>query len=195
MIRRIKGLNPDALIQSEKFRNYLESFESELLRGISTMCILNIINQHGEEGTYGYQLLKDLEEQTNHMLIIEEGTLYPILRKLEKMGTQDGKIRLLESEKKSIKGRPRKYYKLTEEGVKVLHHLEGFFSKLIESLSNLMHFKIELQENLFFYCPNCSNKIDLKENNTNFCEMCGYPLQGVRERSNLTENPTTGEEN
>jgi PadR family transcriptional regulator len=190
MIRRIKGLNPDALIQSEKFRNYLESVESELLRGISTICILNVINHYGKEGTYGYQLLKDLEERTNQMLIIEEGTLYPILRKLEKMGTKDGKIQLLESEKKSIGGRSRKYYKLTEEGVKILHHLEGFFSKLIESLSNLMNFNIELQENNFFFCPNCSNKIDLSHNDSNFCEMCGYPLQEVKNKGKTSKQAT-----
>ncbi len=76
MIKKVKGMDTE-------FQEYASKFESEINRGTSTLSILSIINQYGETGVHGYQISKDLLEQTHNMLIIEEGTLYPILRKLE----------------------------------------------------------------------------------------------------------------
>ena len=103
MLKKIKSFHPQALIGDDHFRTYVESFESELLRGISTVAVLQIIKRYPNEGIYGYQLLKELEEETNNVLIIEEGTLYPLLRKMEKDG-------LLVSTKKQLSGRSRNYY-------------------------------------------------------------------------------------
>jgi DNA-binding PadR family transcriptional regulator len=63
--------------------DYASKYESEINRGISTLCILAIINQNGDEGVHGYQISNDLREQTKEILIIEEDTLYPFLRKFE----------------------------------------------------------------------------------------------------------------
>ncbi|MCG3216831.1 MAG: helix-turn-helix transcriptional regulator [Candidatus Heimdallarchaeota archaeon] len=172
MFRNIKTYRPEALIGSEQFRTYVESFESELLRGISTLSALAIIQRFPDEGIYGYQLLKELEKETQKILVIEEGTLYPMLRKLERDG-------LLTSEKKHLGGRPRKYYKLTDEGSKLSDHMVGFFSKLLEAISSLMEFKIELPEKKFVYCPNCANKIDLQDKDYKFCNICGLNIEGL----------------
>jgi len=43
IIKRVKELGPTALIAKESFRNFVEKFESEINRGISTLCILSII--------------------------------------------------------------------------------------------------------------------------------------------------------
>ncbi|MCG3260645.1 MAG: helix-turn-helix transcriptional regulator, partial [Candidatus Heimdallarchaeota archaeon] len=77
MFRNIKTYREGALIEDEQIKSYVESFESELLRGISTLSALSIIQRHPDEGIYGYQLLKELEQETGRTLIIEEGTLYP----------------------------------------------------------------------------------------------------------------------
>jgi len=171
MFRNIKTYRPEALIESEKFRSYVESFESELLRGISTLSALSIVQRHPEEGIYGYQLLKELEEETKKILVIEEGTLYPILRKLERDG-------LLISERKDSGGRPRKYYTLTDEGARLYDHMLGFFSKLLEAISSLMEFEIKLPEKKYVYCPNCTNKIPLEED-IRFCNICGLNIEGL----------------
>ncbi|MFX1500699.1 MAG: PadR family transcriptional regulator [Promethearchaeota archaeon] len=86
MIKHVKNFNPKALINSEKYRQYVENLESEILRGISKLITLYAVKQKGEKGTYGYKLARDLKTQTNNALIIEEGTLYPILRKLKADG-------------------------------------------------------------------------------------------------------------
>lgn len=171
MFRNIKTYRPEALIETERFRSYVESFESELLRGISTLSALTIIQRHPEEGVYGYQLLKELEEETQKILVIDEGTLYPILRKLERDG-------LLISEKKESGGRPRKYYKLTEDGNKLYHHMIGFFSKLLEAIGPLMDVDIKLPKKLYIYCPNCANKIPL-DSDIRFCNICGLNIEGL----------------
>ena len=174
MIKRVKELSEAALIANLEFRGYVESLESEILRGTSTLCVLSIINLHGIEGTYGYQLLRDLEEQTKGMLVIEEGTLYPILRNLEKKG-------IVRSEKKEQGGRKRKYYFLTSEGSTIYNHVLGFFTKLIESIGNLVDLDVKLKDTLV-YCPNCANKIDARDSDTRFCVVCGNNVEELKEK-------------
>ena len=77
MIKRVKEFGETTLITLK--REFLENFESEILRGISTLTILSVISDHGEEGSYGYEILQELKEKTK-VLVIEDGTLYPILK-------------------------------------------------------------------------------------------------------------------
>lgn len=175
MIKRVKELRPEAEISSSEFRDFLEKFESEINRGISMLCVLSIINQYDEKGIYGYKILKNIEEQTNNMLIIEEGTLYPLLRKLEK------RDQLIESRKQTVKGRKRKYYYMTKMGRKIYNHISGYYSKLTEAISPLIDINVNLKDR-YFYCPNCANKIDLSDESIHYCDICGYNLHDLRER-------------
>ncbi|NVM28434.1 MAG: helix-turn-helix transcriptional regulator [Candidatus Helarchaeota archaeon] len=170
MIKRVREFGETAFITLK--RDFLENFESEILRGISTLTILSIINEYGDQGTYGYEILKNLQEKTK-MLVIEDGTLYPILKKLQREG-------LVEPEKKEIGGRKRTYYTLTNEGRKVYYHIQGFFTKLVESIAPLMDVSVSLKSDLFLYCPNCSNKIDLRDE-PRFCEVCGLNIEDYKE--------------
>jgi len=179
MIRRVKEFSPTSLIAQE--REFLEKFESEILRGISTLLILTIIKNSGESGSYGYKILKDLEDKTNSVLIIEEGTLYPILRKLKSDN-------IVESYKKSYKGRTRTYYKLTEKGKKIYYHMEGFFSKLIESIAPLLDIEVKLKKEKFLFCPNCANKIDITDKDIRFCEVCGLNIERLKEKIRIEED-------
>jgi len=168
MIKRIKELRPDVEIASSEFRQFLEKFESEINRGISTLCILSIINQYGEDGNYGYQLIKDLEEQTDNMLVIEEGTLYPLLKNLEDSG-------LIQSRKEKT-GRKRKFYSISDEGEKILNYLMGYYSKLTQAISGIVDIDVELK-NKYIYCPMCANKMDITKNQYKYCPVCGYNLE------------------
>ena len=171
MIKRVKHFQPDALIKTEIFRKYVEKFESEILRGISSLSILTIIKRHGDEGIYGYKLLQELTEETENMLVLEEGTLYPILRKLEK----DGIVRL---EKKPYSGRRfRNFYIMTEHGIDIFNHLSGFFAKLMEAIGPILDLDIEFNSEKYIFCPNCSNKIELSERDVRFCNVCGFNVK------------------
>jgi len=174
MIKRVKEFGTKALIASQEIRDYVEKFESEINRGISTLCILAIIDRVENGEIHGYALLKNLEEETNEMLVIEEGTLYPLLRKLEGNG-------ILKSERKVVENRMRKVYSITERGNKIYNHISGFYGKLTEAISPLLDIKVYLKDH-YLYCPNCANKIDLNENEIQFCDMCGLNVQELKER-------------
>ena len=177
MISSIKG-SESTLIKNEAHRKFLENFESDLLRGIGKLCILKVIKNHGTKGIYGYQLLKEIKELTNGLLIIKEGTLYPLLRNLENWGSKDYSVALVRSEKTyEDEERPRKYYYLTEDGLKIVNHMEGFFSKLTEAISQLIDFEISFNDEKYNFCPNCTNKIDSTDTNLHYCEVCGYELE------------------
>ena len=169
MIKRVKELGSKALIASQEFRDYVEKQETEINRGISSLCILSIIMQAEEKGLHGYKILKDLTDKTNEMLVIEEGTLYPILRKLE--GDNIIKSRREET------GRKRKFYSMTVYGKKVFNHLAGFYSKLTEAIAPLFDVAVNLNQDKYLYCPMCANKIDLSNKELRFCTICGYNIE------------------
>ncbi len=106
----------------------MESFRRELKRGTIELILLKLLDK---EDMYGYQLVASLEESGGELLKIKEGTLYPVLYRLEDND-------LIESYRSNPKrGVPRKYYKLTEKGVTHLGNLLeewNNFSALINSL-------------------------------------------------------------
>jgi DNA-binding PadR family transcriptional regulator len=169
IIKRVKELGSNALIASREFRNYVEKQETEINRGISSLCILSIIMQSDEKELHGYKILKDLTKMTNEMLVIEEGTIYPLLRKLE-----HDKIINSRTEES---GRKRKFYSMTNYGKKVFNHLAGFYSKLTEAIAPLFDVKVELKQDKYFYCPMCANKIDLSNKELKFCTICGFNIE------------------
>jgi PadR family transcriptional regulator PadR len=162
LIKKVKGMDIE-------FQEYASKFESEINRGISTLSILSIINQYEENGVHGYQISKDLQEQTQEKLVIEEGTLYPILRKLE-----DDRIIKSEREKE---GRKRKFYYMTTYGEKIYNYLSGFYSILTEAIAPLFDVSVHLKQNKYIYCPACANKIDIQNFEAKYCDVCGHYIE------------------
>ena len=169
LIKRVRELDSNALIATKEFRDYVEKQETEINRGISSLCILSILIQVGDDGSHGYKILKDLTDQTNEMLVIEEGTLYPILRKLE----EDN---IIKSEREES-GRKRKFYRITEYGKKVFNHLAGFYSKLTEAIAPLFDVNVNLKSEKYLFCPMCANKIELTSLELRFCDVCGHNIE------------------
>jgi PadR family transcriptional regulator, regulatory protein PadR len=83
--------------------------ELELRRGVVVLAVLSQLRPP----RYGYELRQALAERG---MPIEEGTLYPLLRRLETQG-------LLKSEWKIEDGPPRRYYALNADGRKLLKKL------------------------------------------------------------------------
>ena len=175
MIKRLKQFHPKALLNSENFRNYIDNFESEILRGISTLSILSIIYRNLESGIYGYNLAKELRKETNNLLFIEEGTLYPILRKLKKDG-------IVDTIRREVGGRIRNYNFITPEGIKVFNYLAGYYTKLTEAMQSIINFKIDISESQFFYCPNCANRIEKHIEKNKICEVCGLNVENFNDK-------------
>ncbi len=107
-------------IQSEAYEN----LSQELRRGILVLAVMSQL----QEEKHGYALISELAEQG---LTIDQGTLYPLLRRLEAQG-------LLESKWEISGARPRRYYSLNAAGQAVLSALEQDWRALAQVMVNLL---------------------------------------------------------
>lgn len=82
------------------------SFDPNLIRGSIDLVVLAALAD-GEK--YGYSLLKRLREASEHRHLIQAGTLYPILHRLEYEGA-------IASRWEEVGERKRKWYSLTDKG-------------------------------------------------------------------------------
>ncbi len=102
----------------------LQNTMLELRRGVIVMAVLS---QLGEE-QYGYSLLKLLADQG---LELDQGTLYPLLRRLESQG-------LLQSVWKLEEARPRRYYVISPEGHEMLPRLKEEWTKIVSMMDKML---------------------------------------------------------
>ena len=86
-----------------------EKFEKELVTGLISLILLAITKNSGE-AMYGYQIAKQMESDNKTHVQLKQGTIYPVLRAMEKKGMLKSEIKASES------GPPRKYYKITKKG-------------------------------------------------------------------------------
>jgi len=83
----------------------LTNWKTQLRKGLLELCLLNLLTR-GE--CYGYDLVQSLKRMA--VLRIREGTVYPILARLEDEGLVVSQMR------PSPAGPPRKYFRLTDAG-------------------------------------------------------------------------------
>lgn len=98
--------------------------EQELRRGVLILAVLSQL----EAPQYGYSLRQLLAAQG---MPIEEGTLYPLLRRMEEQG-------LLSSEWKIEDGPPRRYYMRSKQGNDVYRDLGASWRALVGTLDKMM---------------------------------------------------------
>jgi PadR family transcriptional regulator PadR len=105
-------------------------------RGIVEFCILTLIKQSPK---YGYEIGDILSQW--EPLAVTDGTLYPLLRRLQK------EKYIISVWKESISGPPRKYYHLTNSGTALLTQMEEEWGKLIGGIKELREFEKGGNEN------------------------------------------------
>lgn len=105
-------------------------YEQQLKKGVLEMLVLK---QLESEEQYGYQLINRLKEESSGMFALKEGTLYPILYRLE----DDG---LVSSRWSQPKGKEvsRKYYRITDEGKAELQELKTLWKDFSGQISKMM---------------------------------------------------------
>ncbi|MBQ8834805.1 MAG: helix-turn-helix transcriptional regulator [Oscillospiraceae bacterium] len=102
--------------------------EKSLLSGSTPMLILSLLR---DGDMYGYEMVSELARRSDNTFQLKEGTLYPLLHTMEQKEWITCYIRLTE------KGRERKYYHLTEEGLACLETKQEewrFFTRQVESV-------------------------------------------------------------
>ena len=102
----------------ERADAYAEQLATQLRKGFLAYCVLLICR---ESAKYTSDIIQRLREAE---LMVVEGTIYPLLSRLQKDG-------LLEHEwRESEHGPPRKYYKITPYGHEVAKHVAGSIETL-----------------------------------------------------------------
>jgi DNA-binding PadR family transcriptional regulator len=95
---------------AQSHQQYAENLQMELRRGVIVLAVLSQLRQ----SHYGYSLRQALVDKG---FDVNEGTLYPLLRRLESQGLLNSAWDLEE--------RPRRYYTLSEAGASVLTELKA----------------------------------------------------------------------
>lgn len=101
-----------------------ENLRLELRRGCLIVAVLAALRSE----QYGYTLRKLLGE---HGLQVDEGTLYPLLRRLETQG-------LLVSEWREEGKRNKRFYRLSDQGTEMLTHLLVEWRSIDASLNEIL---------------------------------------------------------
>lgn len=114
----------------KKDLSFEDSWKVEIRRGLLQYAVLAIVKGH-DEGIHGYGIVRELEEKTEGLLEVKEGTLYPILHRLRNERLLNVRV------EKSDSGPRRKVYVLTGEGDRVYRRLSKLVGDIFEKLEAL----------------------------------------------------------
>lgn len=92
---------------------HLRKFHKELSAGIVSLVLLGVLAR-ARTPMYGYQIVKRLDETGEGVLSGKQSALYPVLRNLSAAGLLDSEV------EPSVTGPPRRYYRITPLGRRVL---------------------------------------------------------------------------
>lgn len=107
-----------------------DKYESQMKKGVLDMLVLKLLEENEK---YGYQIIQELKEKSNDRFLLKEGTLYPILYRLE----DDHYIESRWSEPQG-KRVPRKYYILTENGRTALREIKALWMDITQNVFKIM---------------------------------------------------------
>ena len=113
---------------SKKTQEELDRWSKEVKRGAVTLAILALLSKRR---AYGYEAVKLLDEKMS-FLALEQGTVYPLLRRLEKREL------LLSEWDYEDPTKPKKYYAVTEEGLKALGAMAQTWSVLSREMRDVI---------------------------------------------------------
>ncbi|GFN35761.1 PadR family transcriptional regulator [Tepidimicrobium xylanilyticum] len=94
-------------------------------KGVLELCVLSLLTKRE---FYGYELVEYISEYIN----ISEGTIYPLLRRFRKEGYVTTYLQ------ESQEGPPRKYYRITEEGLSAYEELLKEWEEFTIGVNNII---------------------------------------------------------
>ncbi|MDL2323584.1 PadR family transcriptional regulator [Ruminococcaceae bacterium OttesenSCG-928-A16] len=109
----------------------MERYEQQFKKGVLELMILKLISV---EKTYGYDLITKLKRNSNGLFCLKEGTLYPLLYRLE----GDGLICSTEEVLAGSNKRKKKYYEITELGRETLDGLIDYWDSFSGHVNKIL---------------------------------------------------------
>lgn len=113
------------MVNKEGYADLIENLSLELRRGTVVVAVLSQLH----EEQYGYSLKQQLSENG---LEINEGTLYPLLRRLEGQGLLSSEWRVVDD------ARPRRYYRISELGLQALADLGAEWTQISKAINTFL---------------------------------------------------------
>lgn len=83
---------------------------------------------------HGYALVKHIQQVSNELLQVEEGSLYPALQRMLREGLLKSKEGI------SAKGRPTRIYQVTDSGIRHLERELSSFGKMFDGITRVLAF-------------------------------------------------------
>ena len=107
-----------------------DKYERQMKKGVLDMLVLKLLES---EPRYGYQIIQELKDKSGDVFSLKDGTLYPILYRLE----DDGLVvsRWSEAVRKQV---PRKYYEITQTGRSELKSIEQTWQSIVSGISQVL---------------------------------------------------------
>jgi PadR family transcriptional regulator, regulatory protein PadR len=98
------------------------------MNGVPELLILKLLQQKEK---YGYEIVQAIRADTDAVIVVGEGVVYPVLHGLERDGA-------LKSRRKSVSGRSRIYYSVTPAGARRLADLSQDWRNLTAAIKKLL---------------------------------------------------------
>ena len=99
------------------------------MAGVPELLILSLLKDREE--MYGYEIVAAIGDTTGQVVSLKEGVVYPLLHALEREGA-------LTSRRKTVNGRSRVYYSLTELGSQRFTDLAGNWSRITNAITGVL---------------------------------------------------------
>ena len=109
-------------------------FSKEILKGALDVVVLKALSTYGE--AYGYQLIQHINHDSDGVFELREGTVYPLLYRLE-----DQKL-ITSHRKLTPQGKERRYYKLTKAGAKLLDERVKEYGAFLKAMKQALHLSV-----------------------------------------------------
>ncbi len=111
--------------------SHLRKFQKELSAGTVSLALLAVLAA-APEPMYGYQIAKRLEQTGEGVLSGKQSALYPVLRNLGASGLLDSHV------EPSVSGPPRRYYRITPDGLAVLREWTAAWCATRDSVDSVL---------------------------------------------------------
>lgn len=105
-------------------------FSKEIMKGAAEIIVLQVLKEEGE--LYGYQLIKSISSTSKGIFEFQEGTLYPLLYRLEFKGD------ITSTKKIGPNGKERRYYAITAKGKKLLSERKVELHSFVSGIKHIL---------------------------------------------------------
>jgi PadR family transcriptional regulator PadR len=106
----------------------MDKSSASLMSGVPELMILQLVARNE---MYGYELARTIRTLTTDAISVGESVLYPALHSLEKRG-------LVRGRRRSVEGRTRVYYSITQKGLRRLTALTSHWQRIAEGVEAVL---------------------------------------------------------